>query len=101
MVAVIIAVCYAAIGFAYMLLCFRSIESNARILQEHGRVPLIYGAFLRAYLLWPFYLFHKRAPQFAQDPDSKVRPLFLWRRPDYDKIEKLEREIYGKRETQP
>ena len=81
---------YWAAGVLFLAACLPRFARDARIIRGRGETPQLGGAIFKALLLWPAYLF--RRGDRGQWREGTARPIWFYRRPDYDRIAQLERE---------
>lgn len=81
---------YWAAGALFLAACLPRFARDSRTIRARGEVPRLGGAIAKALLLWPAFLF-RRADR-GQWREGAARPIWFYRRPDYDRIAQLERE---------
>lgn len=86
---------YWTAGILFALACTPRFLRDAAIIRARGERPLVSRSIWLAVALWPRYLAAR--PDRGKWREGTPRSIWFYRRPDYDRIEELERETYGDR----
>lgn len=82
---------YLAAGLLFTLACAPRFARDARIIRARGGRPLVARSAALAFWCWPYYLL-SRGDNARWQPGTR-RTIWVYRRPNQDRIDDLEREL--------